>query len=149
MFLKAVWNVYSFGQYLCCCSQFGSCTTEVAAGFCWFQCEVVELKPVPGAGWWCVQAGVSGTQDRDKDSQLMNCFVTCSSAFHVGGKIKLDTPNPHCAEGDKSIKQGFEEWSCYWSGDTPVHFSALFLWHLVNKPLNNNPLWWNFRKKYL
>lgn len=105
--------------------------------------------------WWSwsqcqVQGdGVSGTQDRDKDSQLMNCFVTCSSAFHVGGKIKLDTPNPHCAEGDKSIKQGFEEWSCYRSGDTPVHFSALFLWHLVNKPLNNNPLWWNFPKKYL
>ncbi|KAL2294096.1 hypothetical protein Nmel_007817 [Mimus melanotis] len=42
------------------------------------------------------------------DSQLMNYFLTCSSAVHLGGKIKLDSPNPPCAAGGKASNKGLK-----------------------------------------
>lgn len=42
------------------------------------------------------------------DSQLMSCFLTCSSAIHVGGNINLDTPNPQCPTGGKASKKGLK-----------------------------------------
>lgn len=64
---------------------------------------------MPGAGWWCVRhPGQGQRRCVQLDSQLMSCFLACSSAFHVGRIINLDTPNPHCATGGKASEKGLK-----------------------------------------